>query len=333
MRLLGKDLLNPGDEGWLQLELRQPIATIRGDRYILRRPSPGETMGGGSVVDPHPKGRHKRFAIGLIEQLESLAIGTPDEVLMQAIIALGAAPLRDVVTRSSLEGEQANQAIQDLSSTGQLIWLDENEGDAISLHSDLLVTSQAYWEQISARTVNEVKSYHQAYPLRRGMPREELKSRLKLPPRLFNVVLRRLVKTSALVESGPLIFEPNHQIRFTPSQEKAVQVLLAKFAAVPNSPPGIKEVQLDVGEEIYGALIDLDELVPVSSEIVFRKQDYERMLAQLRKMFEQQDTLTAAQVRDHFNTSRKYVLAFLEYLDQQGVTIREGDFRRLRTKR
>jgi selenocysteine-specific elongation factor len=332
VRLLGKDLLNPGEEGWLQLELKQPIATIRGDRYILRRPSPGETLGGGSVVDPHPQGRHKRFASGLIEQLESLAIGTPDEVLLQAVIALGAAPLRDVVTRSSLEGAQATQAIQDLATTGQLIWLEGNEG-AISLQSDFLVTSRSYWEQIAERTLKEVKSYHQAFPLRRGMRREELKSRLRLTSRLFNVVLRRLVNTGAVVEAGPLIFEPDHQIRFTPSQEKAIQVLLAKFAAAPNSPPSIKEVQVEVGDEIYSALIDLGELVPVSGEVVFRKEDYERMLAQLHKLFEQQDTLTAAQVRDHFNTSRKYVLAFLEHLDQQGVTIREGDFRRLRTKR
>jgi selenocysteine-specific elongation factor len=160
-----------------------------------------------------------------------------------------------------------------------------------------------------------------------------LKSRLKLTSRLFNVVLRRLVKIGALVEAGPLIYEPQHQIRFTSSQEKAIQVLLARFATAPNSPPSIKEVQGEVGEEIYDALVDLGELVPVSSEVVFRKQDYKRMLAELRKLFERQDTLTAAQVRDNFNTSRKYVLALLEYLDQQGVTIREGDVRRLRTRR
>ena len=248
VRLLGKDLLNAGEEGWLQLELKQPTATIRGDRYILRRPSPGETLGGGSVVDPHPKGRHKRFANGLIEQLESLAIGSPDEVLLQAILALGAASLKDVVIRSSLEEEQANQAIQDLASNGQLIWLEETEGVTISLQSDLLVTSQSYWEQISERAVNEVKSYHQAFPLRRGMPREELKSRIRLAPRLFNAVLRRLVKTGALVEAGPLIFDPKHQIRFTPGQEKAIQVLLAKFTAAPNSPPSIKEVRGKLGK-------------------------------------------------------------------------------------
>jgi len=332
VRLLGKDMLNPGEEGWLQLELKQAVATIRGDRYILRRPSPGETLGGGIVVDPHPKGRHKRFAIGLIDQLESLAVGTPDEVMLQAVLALGAASVRDVVTRSSLEVEQANQAVKDLTGAGHLIWLEEKEG-GISLESDLLVTSRTYYEQLANKMVNEVSSYHRTFRLRRGIPREELKSRLRLPTRLFNAVLRRLTKEGTLSEAGPLIFEPNHQIRFSPSQEKAVQELLAKFAAAPNSPPGVKEAQLEVGEELYNALIDLGLLTQVSNEVVFRTQDYEQMMSELQSLYKKQDLLTAAQVRDHFNTSRKYVLAFLEHLDQQGVTVREGDFRRLRTKR
>ena len=54
VRTLGKEEIQPGDEGWLQLEMREPIVAIRGDHYIIRRPSPGETLGGGRVVDPHP---------------------------------------------------------------------------------------------------------------------------------------------------------------------------------------------------------------------------------------------------------------------------------------
>jgi len=61
VRTLGKDRLSQGEEGWLQLETKEPVVAVRGDHYILRRPSPGETIGGGLVVEPNPKGRHKRF--------------------------------------------------------------------------------------------------------------------------------------------------------------------------------------------------------------------------------------------------------------------------------
>jgi selenocysteine-specific elongation factor len=74
----------------------------------------------------------------------------------------------------------------------------------------------------------------------------------------------------------------------------------------------------------------LGELVEVSQEVVFRRLDFDRMVDELRKIMQRQGTITAAEVRDYFNTSRKYVLAFLEYLDSQGVTVREGDVRRLK---
>ena len=70
VRLLGVEEINPGETGWLQLELANPVVAVRGDRLILRQPSPGETLGGGEVVDPHPKGRHKRFNAGIIDGLE-----------------------------------------------------------------------------------------------------------------------------------------------------------------------------------------------------------------------------------------------------------------------
>jgi len=87
--------------------------------------------------------------------------------MLQAVLALGAASVRDVVTRSSLEIEQASQAIKDLTGAGQLIWLEEKEG-GISLESDLLVTSRTYYEQLANKMLNEVSGYHRAFRLRRG---------------------------------------------------------------------------------------------------------------------------------------------------------------------
>jgi selenocysteine-specific elongation factor len=74
VRTLGSEVINPGEPGWLQLEMKAPVVVMRGDHYILRRPSPGETMGGGTIIDPNPVGRHKRFTHGLIErQMRRLA--------------------------------------------------------------------------------------------------------------------------------------------------------------------------------------------------------------------------------------------------------------------
>ena len=94
--------------------------------------------------------------------------------------------------------------------------------------------------------------------------------------------------------------------------------------------PSVKECQGDVDEEMVNALIELDRLVGVSPEVVFRREDYDNMVAQLRQLMAGGKTLTVAQVRDHFTTSRKYALALMEHLDAIGVTVREGDERWLK---
>lgn len=330
-RLLGVEELAPGEQGWLQLELSQPVVAVRGDRYILRRPSPGETLGGGEVVDPHPKGRHRRFAAETLAGLEALAQGSPAEVLLQSLLALGAAPLRQVIERSNLEVEAAAGAAAELLAGGQALVI---EGRQVNPEPDDLLINLGLWEQIRQRAIAETENYHRHNPLRRGMAREELKSRLKdvtrVSPRLPNAALRKLAADGELQESGPLVYRPQHTVRFNPQQQAGIDRLMKRFAADPYSPPTLKECQAEVGEDVVAALIDLGRLVSVAAEVVFRAEDYERMLADVRSMIRQNGALTVAQARDHFNTSRRYVLAFLEYLDAIGVTVRQGDERKLR---
>jgi selenocysteine-specific elongation factor len=139
-----------------------------------------------------------------------------------------------------------------------------------------------------------------------------------------------LVAENQLVENGPLVFRPKHEIKFSDQQERAVQNLLDRFAASPYSPPSLRDTIADVGEDVYQAMVDLNLLFPVSSEVAFRQEDYDLMVVELKSMLKEKGTVSAAQVRDHFNTSRRYVLAFLEHLDEVGMTVREGDVRRLR---
>jgi selenocysteine-specific elongation factor len=332
IRLLGIEQLDPGHEGWLQLELSEPVVAIRGDRYILRRPSPGETLGGGVIVDPQPQKRHKRFSNETIEHLESLAKGTPAEIFLRSLTTLGATTLGEVQARSNLDIETARKAFAQLYESGQLIVL-EIPGSAqepVAYSPALFVISAAGWEQLASRVAQELDSYHHANPLRRGIPREELKSRLKLPARLFNAALNRLIAAGQVEESRTKVFKPGYAIQFTPAQKRLVDALLQRFAASPYAPPTAKDSMAEVGDELYNAMIELELLTPVPPDVVFRSVDYTAMVDEICKMLEKQGTISAAEVRDHFNTSRRYALAVLENLDAQGITVREGDVRRLK---
>ena len=329
LRLLGLEELKPGEEGWVQLETVQPVVVVRGDRYIIRRPSPGETLGGGAVLDSHPKGRHKRFAKETLERLEALQKGTPAEIFLQALGSLRIAPVKELVARSELDNESARQVIDDLVASNQLVILEEKRQE-LAPTSDALVTTLIYWDQLAAKAMEEIRDYHRSFPLRRGMPREELKSRIKLQSRVYSAMIFKLATDRKINEAGPWVMMPGHEIRFSPAQTRVIESLMMRFQASPYSPPTLKECQAELGEDVTQALIDTGRLVPVASDVVFSKEGYEQMVTDLRRLLERQGTVTAAQVRDHFNTSRRYALAFLEYLDERGVTIREGDVRKLR---
>jgi selenocysteine-specific elongation factor len=329
LRLLGTEELLPGDEGWIQLELHDPIVAVRGDRYIIRRPSPAETLGGGVIVDHQPKGRHKRFDENVLRSLESLGQGTPADVLLESALALNIASIKEVVTRSRLEATTAQSALQELLFTNQLITLEEG---IRTTTSDLLLIPRLHWIALSEKVQQTVESYHNQYPLRRGIPREELKSRLKLSGRIFNVVINKLLSDHFLIDHSAFLAKPEHDVEFDPGQQAKVQELMRRFEQNPYGPPGVKEIQTDTGEEILNALIERGELITVSPEVVFRKPDYDLMVAKIKEEIQHKENITLGEVRDLFNTSRKYAQALLEHLDAAGVTLRDGDFRRLRQK-
>jgi selenocysteine-specific elongation factor len=284
-------------------------------------------------VDPHPKGRHKRFSVETISRLEAFAQGTPAEVLLQALIAAGADVLKNVIFRSNLDASSAEKAVQELASTGQMINLENGASEPV-FTPESLVMSKGAWERLAGQLVHELKNYHSSFPLRSGMPREELKSRMKSfsrpSARLFNAIVHKLVSESALEEAGPLVRLPGYQVRFSPQQEQVIEKLMRRFTAAPYAPPTVKDCQAEVGEEVLAALLELGYLVQTGPDVVFRKEDYEKMVSEISDLLKKNHTITAAQVRDHFNTSRRYALALLEHLDASGITAREGDTRRLK---
>jgi selenocysteine-specific elongation factor len=332
LRLLGVEELKPGDEGWSQLELRDPVLAVRGDRYILRRPSPGETLGGGAIVDHQPKGRHKRFDETVLKSLESLAKGSPADIFFEAMLALGAAGIKEVAAKSRLESADAQAALSELIEKGQILLLEKGEA---KITGDLLIVSLPHWNSLSDKVLHTVEAYHKQFPLRRGIPREELKSKLKLPPKFFNALIAMLDTRYSNIQnrissSGNSVFLASHTIKFDAAQQAKVTALMRTCAANPYATPSVKECQAQVGEEVLAALIELGELIQVSPEVIFRKADYDSMVEKIRAAIQQSGQVTLGEVRDLFGTTRKYIQALLEHLDAIGVTMRDGDARKLR---
>jgi selenocysteine-specific elongation factor len=145
-------------------------------------------------------------------------------------------------------------------------------------------------------------------------------------------VINKLITDHSLRTDSAVISRPEHEVIFDPVQQDRVQALMRRFEQNPYSPPAVKELQAEAGEEILNALIEMGELIPVSSDVIFRQTDYDLMVAKIRREIEQGGKITLGEVRDLFNTSRKYAQALLEHLDAVGLTLREGDVRKMKQK-
>ena len=322
--------LAPGASAWVQLVLSAPVVVAKGDRFILRRPSPGDTIGGGEVIDPHPKRRHRRQDAAVIRRLETLARGTPGEMLAQALDGLGLATVREALDRSGLGSAAGPAALAEARELGLLMELDGEQ----------LAVSRAVWGRLEGALASALSHFHAAHPLRGGMPREELKSRLtqaadvqwraRLTTKAFNAVVARATQSGLLVQAGALVRLARHTVVLTPAQQAQVDALLADLRRDPHNTPSTKDVLARVGDELLAALFEQGWLVAVSPDVLFDAESYRAMVERIRAHLQANGRLTVAEVRDLFATSRKYALALMEHLDAVGVTRRVGDERVLK---
>jgi selenocysteine-specific elongation factor len=320
IRLLDHAQLKPGDTGWAQLQLAQPVAVAKNDRFIIRFPSPSITIGGGAIVDPNATTRHRRFKPAVVQRLETLARGTPDEIVLQFLFARGTNPA-DAKEIASGTGLNIDVVTQSLASRVQA-------GSVVALGTAYLSASN--WNAIADKIARTLDEFHKQYPLRAGLPREELKSRLGLTVRVFDRVIKRAQSENLIAASGNIVHRSDFIVKFAPDMQKKIDALIAQFEKSPYAPPSAQEAQAAIGVEAVSALVAQGKLVKLSDPVLLAPQAFRAMQDWVVATIQSQGQVTAAQVRDQFDTSRKYAVGLLEYLDETRVTKRVGDARVLR---
>ena len=328
VRLLGEKELQPGKNGFLQLELSKPTVAVKGDRIILRRPSPAETLGGGVMLDPSPINRHKRFSRQVIEKMQLLENGSPADGLLQTILKLGVTTVEQAHHESKISPQTFQDLLEELIKNQKIIKLDEKNNEDEG--ENLLLSGVQTINEIAQKIMHIYIEFYKKNPLRLGMKREELRGRFSFTQREFNALFSYFLDIRTIVLNGSLVYLPDHVIQFSLTQEKAVSKLLAQFDQSPFEPPSAEDCIQQVGKEIFQSLLDMQKLIQVSPEVVFQGVVYRKVEEEIKSILVSKGTVTLAGVRDKFHTSRKFALAILEHMDRLGITVREGDSRKLK---
>lgn len=315
--LLDAEEVPPGGTAWAQVRLARPVACVAGDHFVVR--DPNGTLGGGRIVQVHAR-RHRRHHAPTLERLARLESGRPEERLLGAL-ATGPISLREAALAAGLRAEDARQELARLAEEGRAVMLAASgPGD------DALVSSAEAAESLLARAREALAAYHRQWPLRRGMPREELRSRLGLAQRAFEALLSHWAARGAVREDAGAVALPDHRPSLDERQRRQAEEFLAALRASPFHPPSPSGIDV----EVLAYLEAEGQVVRVSPEVVFAADAYREMADRVVEAIRSQGSITLAQVRDILGTSRKYAQALLEHLDARGVTLRRGDERVLR---
>lgn len=322
LTLLDRERLEPGETAWVQLRFRAPLAVLKLDRFIVRRPSPSETIGGGEIIDPNPP-RHKRFRPETLAALETLAAGSPDEIVLQR---LEQAPLEVRELRTGTAGlslEEVDQALAQLVSEGDAVVLGTRAGPP---HAADFAVAATLHQDVNRRLADTLQTFHVSQPLRPGIAREEARGRLGISaPRLFDALVATAAAAGILVDEGTTIRLPGFRMTLDPKRRERSDAWLTAMQAEPFSPPGPHEFEIDA--EILAVLERLGEIVKVADGVFFAPDAWARLVTDVLAFIDEHETMTLAGFRDHFGTSRKYAQAALEHLDRLKYTRRVGDDR------
>lgn len=325
-RVLGGERIRPGESGWAQFDLARPLAVARGDPIILRQPSPGETLAGGRIAEPLPARRHRRRDREVLEALERKLSPDPEDALVEELRGAEIATLDEAARAGGLDPSAALAAANRLLEQGRLEVL-EPQQRPLSEKSALALTE--VWQRWRERVGSELRRHHASFPLRRGMPRPELRSRLKADSRLLGRVLDALAARREVVDAGTWVALPDHGPAPNAEEQSRLEAWESRMRAAPYSPPSWKEATQELGEELAAYYLDSQRGVQVSAEVVFEASAYRELVRIVREEIAARGGITVADLRDRLGASRKYALALLEHLDRAGVTRREGDIRRL----
>ncbi len=317
--ILGAAEIEPDTTGWVQLRFKEPIAATRDQRLVIRIPSPARTVAGGVVADVSP--RHRRSDQQALERLTDLLSPLPDVALMAALEGDRPRSAEEVAFRSGLSSRDAAASVSRLVEAGEVRAVGQR-----------YITSTR-WTRITIRVQEALRDFHANQPLRRGMSKEELRSKIGWRFGNWAEVVRTLVKAEILHEDGPSIALPQHG-GGTSSRRGDADAVLRLLKADPYAPPSGSLLLKCTGadDSLLSAMAVEGEIVRVDFGLYFERGVYDDMVRRIVEVIRRDGAVTVATVRDLFGTSRKYALSLLEHLDDEHITRRNGDVRGLGSK-
>ncbi|MEG1501102.1 MAG: SelB C-terminal domain-containing protein, partial [Clostridiales bacterium] len=328
VNLLDREELQPGEKCFCQLLLEKPLAALREDRLIIRSYSPVMTIGGGIILDPLPL-KHKRYDQQVLAMLAEKAQGDPVDILQNVFLQNCFLTQEEAVSKAFLVNEESQASLAELLAKEEIISFSDKKQERVYLSSQKE-------QEFLTKALMEISQYQKKFPLRDGMSREELKSRSLpfLTGQQWQLLLNYWLEQGALAEEKGFLHtlawqKPSNDL-YDHWYRQTEKIYLQKLF----SPPPFQDVadKLAISAKERGEVylwFCRSFLIKIDDVLAFHRQAEEAAKKLLLEAFAEKEALTLAEIRDIWQTSRKYALALAEYLDNIRFTVRNGEKRSL----
>jgi selenocysteine-specific elongation factor len=330
LMLLDREELSPGENAVAQLRLNYPVALVKEDRFVIRSYSPIRTIGGGEILNPIPQ-KHKRFKSTIIEGLQNLNNQSTEEIISFHVNESGyqGISFSDLKLVTNVPEKQLESIMQSLLSQKTIIQADKE--NRLYIHKNI-------FKKLKADTLNYLDNYHKTFPLKSGMPKEELKTKFPsiLASKLFNLTVNQMIKDSDIAQEENTVRLATHTVSLGADQADVRDKILNTYSQTGLQPPYFKELSksLDVeskrAKEVLMHLVEEGLIVKTKEELYFHAAAIEALKKKLVEFLDNHGEITTPQFKEMTGASRKYVIPLAEYFDTKNVTLRVGDVRKLR---
>lgn len=320
--LYGRDELKPEESCYCQFRLQDPVISMSGDRYIIRRFSPVDTIGGGEVFDPSPPRRRQK---DIAEILMTFEKGSFSDKISLKVLQSGLHGISTMTIEGWIKAEipAIRESIEMLRGKGILFAIED-----VLIH-------KTFFDSFREKVLQTLKDFHAKNPLKPGMPKEELRVKLNIEPRLFSGLITSL---KDVVMEKDIIRLRTFSTVLSQAEETLKAKILELLQKGGFQPPSKEELSQSLKldqkhlSDILKLMVKEGSLVRISDSMYLTSPVYHMMIESLKNFFSKKPEMTVAEFRDILNTTRKYALPILEYLDANKITLRVGDIRKLLLK-
>jgi selenocysteine-specific elongation factor len=328
---LDADSALPGRTALVQLRVSEPLAIAAGDRFIMRSSTGKQTLGGGTVLDPHPT-KHRRRRSEAAEKLEGLLEESLEARLLHEVAKKQYGAIRQELLPLLL--------VDDTSLAAAISSAQVNGLQVHGTGKQQLLTTEENRERIVRRSMSMLESYHDENPLTlRGITPQALANGItagegSLPVDLVEQSLNAAVQDGRLLKQSGTFALPGRAVKLTGKDNEALKELRARMlgSIKPDQPADIvKDVGVDKKRLLMlcKLMAEDGELSVLPGAVFFDAREIARMTEQIRGHLGSTGKMTVSDFNALVGTSRKYGIPLLQYFEQSGLLKRDGDFRML----